>query len=142
MVTVADAELLCAAALLVTRYLIRRRTPYRTQTATPRCRGDLGVDVRLKAHDTESVMASLADTVQQLRNTVLNVRDNADSVAQANQLAQGASDVAGHGGSTMKHIVEAIAKLTDVIGETSSASREQTASQSRRCNMALELDTH
>lgn len=171
-VTVAGAALLCAAALLVTRYLMQTlgAEPHTVRKLLRRvAEGDLGVEVRLKPHDTESVMASLADTVHQLRQTVSNVRDNADSVAnasgevsagstdlsnrtqdqaaalersasaleqlsgtvshnadnaaQANQLAQGASDVAGHGGavveqlvSTMQEIHRSSQKIAEIIG--------------------------
>lgn len=162
----------CVAALLVTRYLMQTlgAEPHTVRKLLRRvAEGDLGVEVRLKPHDTESVMASLADTVHQLRQTVSNVRDNADSVAnasgevsagstdlsnrtqdqaaalersasaleqlsgtvshnadnaaQANQLAQGASDVAGHGGavveqlvSTMQEIHRSSQKIAEIIG--------------------------
>ncbi|RTL32080.1 MAG: methyl-accepting chemotaxis protein [Burkholderiales bacterium] len=56
--------------------------------------GELGVDVRVEPRDNSSVMASLAEMVQQLRATVLNVRDNADSVANASsEVSAGSSDL-------------------------------------------------
>ncbi len=73
------------------------------------------------------------------------MRQNADNAAQANQLAQGASSVAlkggavvgevvtmmgsalvGQAGTTMDEIVDSIRRVTDIMGEISAASAEQS----------------
>jgi methyl-accepting chemotaxis protein len=163
---------LLAAALGVTRQLmgILGDEPAKVRELLQRvAAGDLSVDARIQGRDSNSVLASVAHMIKQLRSTVHEVRYNADSVAtasaevssgsadlatrtqdqatalersvaalqqlsgtvgqnadsavQANQLARGASDVAGQGGAvvaqlvhTMQDIHKASQRIADIIG--------------------------
>jgi methyl-accepting chemotaxis protein len=170
--TVVGTLALLAAALGVTRHLmtILGDEPAQVRELLQRvASGDLSVETHISHTDQDSVLASVAHMIRQLRTTVHEVRHNADSVAnasaevscgstdlaertqdqasalersvaalqqlsgtvgqnadnalQANQLAQGASDVAGQGGevvaqlvSTMQTIHQASQKISDIIG--------------------------
>ncbi|WP_298231876.1 methyl-accepting chemotaxis protein, partial [uncultured Azohydromonas sp.] len=71
---------------------------------------------------TEQQASSLQETAASMEQLGGTVRHNADNALQANQLAQGASDVAVRGGevvaqvvSTMKGIEESSRKIADII---------------------------
>jgi methyl-accepting chemotaxis protein len=72
---------------------------------------------------TEEQAGSLQQTASSMEQLGATVRLNADNARQANQLAQGASDVASKGGAvvaqvvdTMKGINESSRKIADIIG--------------------------
>jgi methyl-accepting chemotaxis protein len=72
---------------------------------------------------TEEQASSLEETAASMEELGSTVRQNADNAKQANQLAQGACDVAAKGGSvvsrvvdTMKEINDSSTKIVDIIG--------------------------
>ncbi|MDN3544480.1 MAG: methyl-accepting chemotaxis protein [Roseateles asaccharophilus] len=78
------------------------------------------MDLSGRTEQTASQLQQTASTTDELSTTV---RQNADNALQANQLAQGASDVAGRGGevvgevvTTMRGINESSRKIADIIG--------------------------
>jgi len=77
-------------------------------------------DLSSRTEEQASALQQTAATMEQLGTTV---RNNADSAKQANQLAQGASAVAGQGGevvgkvvTTMQGISDSSRKIGDIIG--------------------------
>jgi methyl-accepting chemotaxis protein len=77
-------------------------------------------DLSQRTEEQASALQQTAATMEQLNATV---RNNADSAKQANQLAQGACDVAAHGGDvvgqvvgTMQGISDSSRKIGDIIG--------------------------
>jgi methyl-accepting chemotaxis protein len=77
-------------------------------------------DLSSRTEQQASALQQTAATMEQLGTTV---RNNADSAKQANQLAQGASAVAAHGGevvgkvvTTMQGINDSSRKIGDIIG--------------------------
>ena len=72
---------------------------------------------------TEQQAASLEETASSMEELTSTVRQNADNARQANQLAIGAAEVAGQGGTvvgevvqTMNAINESSKKIVDIIG--------------------------
>ncbi len=72
---------------------------------------------------TEEQASSLEETASSMEELTTTVRQNADNARQANELAAGASAVAGQGGkameevtATMDGITEASRKIADIIG--------------------------
>ena len=55
---------------------------------------------------TESQASALQQTAASMEELGVTVRNNADTAAQANELAQGASTVAAQGGEVVNHVVE------------------------------------
>jgi methyl-accepting chemotaxis protein len=81
---------------------------------------DGNMDLSARTEQTASSLQQTASTTDELSVTV---RQNADNAAQANQLAQGASDVAGRGGqvvgevvATMRGIHDSSRRIADIIG--------------------------
>ena len=81
---------------------------------------DGNMDLSSRTEQTASNLQQTASTTDELSATV---RQNADNAAQANQLAQGASDVAGRGGqvvgdvvATMRGIHDSSRRIADIIG--------------------------
>ena len=77
-------------------------------------------DLAMRTQDQAAALERSVAALQQLSGTV---GQNADSAVQANQLAQGASDVAGQGGEvvsqlvhTMQDIHKASQRIADIIG--------------------------
>jgi len=77
-------------------------------------------DLSQRTEEQASALQQTAATMEQLNTTV---RNNADSAKRANQLAQGASEVAAHGGevvgkvvTTMQGISDSSRKIGDIIG--------------------------
>ena len=77
-------------------------------------------DLSQRTEEQASALQQTAATMEQLNATV---RNNADSAKQANQLAQGASRVATHGGDvvgkvvqTMQDISDSSRRIGDIIG--------------------------
>ncbi len=78
------------------------------------------MDLSSRTEQTASQLQQTASTTDELSTTV---RQNADNALQANQLAQGASEVAGRGGAvvsevvtTMRGINDSSRKIADIIG--------------------------
>ncbi len=81
---------------------------------------DGNMDLSSRTEQTASNLQQTASTTDELSTTV---RQNADNAAQANQLAQGASDVAARGGqvvgdvvATMRGIHDSSRRIADIIG--------------------------
>jgi len=81
---------------------------------------DGNMDLSTRTEQTASNLQQTASTTDELSTTV---RQNADNAAQANQLAKGASDVAGRGGqvvgevvATMRGIQDSSRRIADIIG--------------------------
>jgi len=90
--------------------------------------GDLGVDVRLQAQGQHSVMASLADMVNQWRSTVSSVRANADSVANASaEVSAGSADLAHrtqHQAASLERSASALAQLSSTVGHNADSAAQ------------------
>jgi methyl-accepting chemotaxis protein len=96
--TLIGALLLVTAAAWVARYLmhILGDEPLAVRLMLKRVSaGDLGLNAGHDAKHADSLVASLADTVTQLRSTVHDVRANADCVANASaEVSSGSTDLA------------------------------------------------
>ena len=75
------------------------------------------------SHRTEQTASNLQQTASSTEELGVTVRQNADNAHQANQLAQGASEVASRGGvvvaevvDTMKGINDSSRRIADIIG--------------------------
>jgi methyl-accepting chemotaxis protein len=62
---------------------------------------------------TEQQASSLEETASSMEELTATVKQNAENARQANQLAIGAGDVAGRGGSVVQEVVHTMSAITD-----------------------------
>ncbi|MPT05683.1 MAG: methyl-accepting chemotaxis protein [Delftia sp.] len=70
-------------------------------------------DLSQRTEEQASALQQTAATMEELGTTT---RNNADNAKQANQLAQGASDVAAQGGEVVGKVVTTMQGISDIIG--------------------------
>jgi methyl-accepting chemotaxis protein len=115
---------LIAAAALAARHLmgILGGEPTTVQALLQRvAAGDLSVDARIDHSDHSSVLASVAHMIRQLRQTVHEVRHNADSVAMASaEVSSGSADLAARTqdqAAALERSVAALQQLSGTVGQ-------------------------
>ena len=122
---------LVATGLAVTRGLLRELGAEPADAAALARRvaaGDLTQPVRLRAGDSSSMMASLAEMQQALRQAVSDVRRNADSVATASsEIAQGNLDLSQRTeeqASALQQTAASMEQLTGAVRQSADNARQ------------------
>lgn len=75
---------------------------------------------------TEQQAASLEETAASMEQLTATVKQNAENARQASHLALVGSTLVESAGETMDEIVNAVTRVTDIMGEIASASDEQS----------------
>ena len=150
--SVLGAIILFGGALAITRYLMRtlggepgtvRRLLHKVAS------GDLGFHVRVAPGDEHSLVAGLAEMIEQLRATVMRVRQNADSVSSAStQVSEGSADLSNRTqdqAAALERSASALEQLSSTVNhnaESASQASELAHNASHVATQGGQLVTH
>ncbi|WP_341678632.1 methyl-accepting chemotaxis protein [Niveibacterium sp. SC-1] len=120
-VVIVAAVLAILLGIFVTRIVVRQiggEPDYAAQIVRRVAEGDLTVDVQLKANDKSSLLAAMAQMVQQLTRVIGDVRASADSLASASEEVSASSQVLSQNASEQAASVEETSASMEEIAAT------------------------